>query len=312
MASVKILTLNGDEVQLFGNKVTVAAVKVAAAKKLGAFPAEISLRCENGEELKGYDQEYVFEEPATPIVTIAMCYARVADERDEHFFAASMMAHGIAEDIEGATSTAAALPASILGESLVRCAEAGHVDVVRMLLGKGVDVNHEAVRRETALTRASVFGHGEVVRVLLDAGAPLEYQQGFLGFTPLVLASMGGHVDVVNMLLLEGANVQHDASNNHTALDHASIRGHACVVDALCAAGANVHHVAYNNNTALCFAAARGHVNTVKVLLDAGSDVHHRAYFGTALEQTVENNYHFKGNHDKIFTMLLAVGARFN
>ena len=47
----------------------------------------------------------------------------------------------------------------------------GHLDVVRVLLDKGAEVNAKRIDGTTALMVASQNGHREVVRELLEKGA---------------------------------------------------------------------------------------------------------------------------------------------
>lgn len=53
---------------------------------------------------------------------------------------------------------------------LIRAAEGGHRDVVRLLLAKGADPNAQAAGRFTALTAAVDYADPELVRLLLEAG----------------------------------------------------------------------------------------------------------------------------------------------
>lgn len=47
----------------------------------------------------------------------------------------------------------------------------GHLDMVRFLLEAGADQEHKTDEMHTALMEASMDGHVEVARLLLDSGA---------------------------------------------------------------------------------------------------------------------------------------------
>jgi len=88
---------------------------------------------------------------------------------------------------------------------LMRAARAGFLDVTRLLVEAGADVNACDLRHSTALLRAAAFGHGEVVRFLLDCGAEVDARD-CLGRTALIAAATGVHPDAVSALLTEGAD----------------------------------------------------------------------------------------------------------
>ena len=88
--------------------------------------------------------------------------------------------------------------------ALMRASENGHTDVVRLLLEKGVDVNAVYNHGETALMRASAWGHLDAVRLLLEKGADVNAVNDY-GETALMLASREGHLDVVKLLETYGA-----------------------------------------------------------------------------------------------------------
>lgn len=53
----------------------------------------------------------------------------------------------------------------------MKAALKGHIDIVRTLLEKGVDVNAKRKNGDTALTEAKKNDHKEIVSMLKEAGA---------------------------------------------------------------------------------------------------------------------------------------------
>lgn len=80
--------------------------------------------------------------------------------------------------------------------ALMRAAQHGDVHVVRLLVHRGVDLNHSAKYHLTALMLAVVNGHAEVVRALVRAGADQTIRgtgaPGFHGKTARDLADARG------------------------------------------------------------------------------------------------------------------------
>ena len=72
----------------------------------------------------------------------------------------------------------------------------GHVDVVKVLINKGADVNQRTTTAQghTPLMRASQQGHPTVVEMLLAHGASPNIATLDDGKTPLYYASHAGHV----------------------------------------------------------------------------------------------------------------------
>jgi hypothetical protein len=121
-----------------------------------------------------------------------------------------------------------------------------HVDLVRLLLERGAEVNQENVHEDTALHFAILGGPEEIVSMLLSSGADIS-RRGYWGQTALMCASEGGHVAVVRLLLrfiikghdLLGHVVDERDPDGRTALWFACLDGHADVVRALLLAGAD-------------------------------------------------------------------------
>ncbi|CAJ1014257.1 Ankyrin repeats (3 copies)/Ankyrin repeat/Ankyrin repeats (many copies), putative [Leishmania lindenbergi] len=78
------------------------------------------------------------------------------------------------------------------GSALIPACERGHVEMVRLLVQKGVDVNHYNHYHWTGLLEAIELGgddreHVEIVRILIENGADVNQVDG-AGKTPLYLA----------------------------------------------------------------------------------------------------------------------------
>jgi ankyrin repeat protein len=98
--------------------------------------------------------------------------------------------------------------------AIVMAAEEGKLDVVRLLLDKGADINEIGIEHPTdprfqedmgsALHRAVEGGHEEVVRFLLDQGADVNLKD-VIGRTPLALAETKQNDGIIAVLKERGA-----------------------------------------------------------------------------------------------------------
>jgi ankyrin repeat protein len=67
--------------------------------------------------------------------------------------------------------------------------------------------------------RASQYGHIEIVRLLVDKGAQIDLQ-GINGFTALIVACMNESTEIVKLLLEKGANADLRDKEGKMALDY--------------------------------------------------------------------------------------------
>ena len=122
--------------------------------------------------------------------------------------------------------------------ALMSAAAGGHLQVVRILLDAGTDVNARDRNSETALGIAAAAGHVEITRALLDAGADPNVSATFKP-TALQRAASAGHLQIVRQLLAADAEVNARTPEGHNALSLAASGTHLEVVEVLLAAGAS-------------------------------------------------------------------------
>ncbi|KAK3090841.1 hypothetical protein FSP39_015089 [Pinctada imbricata] len=114
---------------------------------------------------------------------------------------------------------------------LMEAASGGYVEVGRVLLDKGADVNAPPVpsSRDTALTIAADKGHYRFVELLLARFAAVDVKNK-KGNSPLWLACNGGHLDVVQLLVSNGADIDSQDNRKVSCLMAAFRKGHIKVV----------------------------------------------------------------------------------
>jgi ankyrin repeat protein len=80
----------------------------------------------------------------------------------------------------------------------------GEVEITRMLIDAGANVNLQDKWGKTSLHWAAFYGQVEIVRMLIGAGANVNLQTNG-GWTPLHWAARRGEVEIARMLIDAGA-----------------------------------------------------------------------------------------------------------
>jgi tankyrase len=124
--------------------------------------------------------------------------------------------------------------------SLLDAAKSGDVNTVNMLFKCSNDnCTDDDMYGNTPLTYAAIYGHVEVVRVLLEGGANVDRAEG-KGSTALHYAALYGRLDMCCLLLDWGAKVDRLNEWKNTPLHYAAENGHLSVVELLVDRGADV------------------------------------------------------------------------
>lgn len=215
--------------------------------------------------------------------------------------------NGNASDVQQELD-AGANPNALYGEGivtpLIKASTSGSVDVVKILLNAGADVNLENMQGNTALHSAARFGHADIVSVLIESGAD-NSSENSLGWTPLMRASRYGQAECVQILINAGSNKGHQDKMGWTSLHHAVRYEHLTVVKLLLEKDANTEIESYEyKSTPMSLAAMSGSGVIIQTLIDAGANKDHR----NAVSYTPLNLAAYLGNQEAI-KLLVKNGA---
>jgi len=158
----------------------------------------------------------------------------------------------------------------------------GEFDVVEEALTSGVEDAdgdiHMSESGHYSLTEASSLGHLELVKLLLENGADINNSHAVWG-SPLLRAVTGNHATVVEYLLSQGADPA--TVSPHFGKFLAGKVGHpffdACaqspqMIDIFLRAGSDVNTKGPNGLTPLMFAARTGNMECLQHLVENGAD----------------------------------------
>jgi ankyrin repeat protein len=175
---------------------------------------------------------------------------------------------------------------------LMRAAQIGNLDTLKILLGKKPDIDCIDADGHTALAYASIGGHPEAVALLLDHDADPAIADND-DATPLILAAKHGHADVVDRLMgyVTGTGLDICDYQGRTAVAHASIRGHASIVECLLKNNATAWLPDHQETTPLMHACIHNHPLVVRLFsekIDAVDKTGHTALYYAAREEALE------------------------
>ncbi len=138
-----------------------------------------------------------------------------------------------------------------------------------IVLGANLDWQDE-VYNMTMLHKAAWFGRVEIVRMLIDAGADLDIQNIF-GKTILHVAVEGNYPEISQMLIDAGANLDIQDRDGETALHWVAWRNYSEITQMLIDAGANLDIQDKWDQTALHWAVGNVSYETARILVYAGA-----------------------------------------
>ncbi|MDV7104871.1 ankyrin repeat domain-containing protein [Vibrio sp. TH_r3] len=155
--------------------------------------------------------------------------------------------------------------------ALMWAANKGHIDIVKLLIEHGADVNSKNRWNGTALSQAAMNGHLNIVKLLIE-------HDSHITSDALLLASRNGHTDIGKLLIEQGADINakdtaiiRGYNRGQNALTMAIDNGHVAIAKLLIEKGIDVHKKDQYQNTALSMASDKNEAELVKMLVEHGA-----------------------------------------
>jgi ankyrin repeat protein/L-ascorbate metabolism protein UlaG (beta-lactamase superfamily) len=142
-----------------------------------------------------------------------------------------------------------------------------------------IRAQNENATRDLPLHTAAIAGNVEIARLLLDAGAEIDCGDRDES-TPLHDAALLRQRDMLDFLISRGADVNRRDRNGAYALSFALSGGDSLTVQHILAAGSDLNFVSPNGTRLMHFAASRGRWEMVERLLARGDDINQADYAG--------------------------------
>ena len=180
--------------------------------------------------------------------------------------------HGHPTVVEALISSGASVNAATSRHVLNHALERGHLNIIHMLLSKGVVIMSEDGQDMTPLIGAIVRGHHTEVEALILSGENVNNKNNE-GYTALHYACQYGHLRIVKTLIFNGANIEAKNYFGTTPLMKAAQHGQHLVVKVLISSRASIDHKDRLNHTALWYAANMSHNQCCFLLIAAGAEV---------------------------------------
>lgn len=132
-------------------------------------------------------------------------------------------------------------------------AGAGHLNIIKLLVEHGADLNHHTRNLSTPVRAACFDGRLDIIRYLVDHGANINFANAYNN-TCLMITAYKGHAEVVEYLLENEALPNEQANCGATALHYAAECGHVEVCSVLLDYGAIFKQNEYGMTPAICAA----------------------------------------------------------
>ena len=182
---------------------------------------------------------------------------------------------------------------------LIKASQHGYDKIMKNLLQRGANIDHQDEGGRTALYVAINNSSGKAVDILLGANADPNLCNNEKK-SPLMIASEEGYYSLLMQLLEKGAEINKQDETGWTALYYAVYHEKNTEVDILINANADVNICTMEKKSPLMSACEDGYYKIVKQLLRKGADVTKRDGNGqTAFAKAKENR------HDTLLPMLI-------
>ncbi|XP_020206516.1 potassium channel GORK isoform X1 [Cajanus cajan] len=175
----------------------------------------------------------------------------------------------------------------------------GHLDVVKRLIGFGVDPNKPDYDGRTPLHVSASKGYVDISSFLVEQGVNINSTDKF-GATPLLEAIKYGHEELASLLVNSGAILTIDDVGNFLCMTVA--KKDLDLLKRVLSCGINPNAKNYDHRTPLHIAASQGLITMAELLLQAGASVLSKDTYGPNIEwgNTPLLEAHTGGNRNMI------------
>ena len=169
------------------------------------------------------------------------------------------------------------------GEFLRAAVRKGYIEIIKVLLDHGVDINERGRNGITALYQSCIDPKFKIYKELSERGADIHLPH--YDMMPLEEVAKRGSLEIMSDLLDRGAHINRGDNKNMTALHNACVSCQLDSVKMLLDRGANINLRTSSGETPLylaCYTAhqrcwlsdcAKGYVPIVEELLSRGADI---------------------------------------
>ena len=157
-------------------------------------------------------------------------------------------------------------------DKLIASSMDGKTNIVRALVGVGVDVNAERSHK-TALCEAAYYGNTDIVQILVGNNANQNLLNLYSGLTPLIRAANQGHTEITQILVSNRADLNLTCEDGLTPLIHAAMDGFKKIVQILVDGRADLDSSSRTGRTPLMWAISEKHPKIAQILVDGGANL---------------------------------------
>jgi ankyrin repeat protein/L-ascorbate metabolism protein UlaG (beta-lactamase superfamily) len=145
----------------------------------------------------------------------------------------------------------------------------GNVDIARLLIEHGADVNLGDIDNSTPLDNACVRNKLAMATYLIEQGANVNNRDR-KGDCALSFAMSANALEIIDLLLARGADLYYRSPDGRSLLHTASATGNVAMVQRMLDLGENADFVSAGGMTPMIFAAGGGHTEVMELLLANG------------------------------------------
>ncbi|MCK4319722.1 ankyrin repeat domain-containing protein [Candidatus Micrarchaeota archaeon] len=160
--------------------------------------------------------------------------------------------------------------------NLIYAIKGGHIEIAKILIRNGAEVDVKDANGKTALVLAAEGEYEKIVELLIQKRVDINVVLNNLKEKVLMWAAGKGYRKIVELAIEKGICVKLKNIFGRTALMLAAEKGHTEIAERLINEGACVNRKNNKEETALVLASLNGHTKTAELLIQHGADINAR------------------------------------